>query len=161
MANLLLVFNLFIHPFHVSVTEIKYRADQKIIQVSTRIFLDDLELGLRAYTGNDKLDITDESGWDFIEEHLEKYLAEKIRFWDEKGKPYELNYVGAEIEDDVMWCYIEIVKVKKLKQVKISNSILHEVWADQENLVHFRVLDTVKSARLFKEDETEVFEWGG
>ncbi|MBC6401901.1 MAG: hypothetical protein GDA51_09640 [Ekhidna sp.] len=159
MTNLLLVIHLLIHPFHVSVTEIKYKKDQEVIQISSRIFLDDLELALREYTGNDKLDITDESGWGFIEEHLGNYLLNQVRLWDEKGKPYELNYIGAEIEDDVMWCYIEIEKVKTLKQVKISNSILHEVWADQENLLHFRAFGRVKSARLFKGNETKVFEW--
>ena len=160
MTNLLFVCNLLVHPFHVSVTEIKYKEDQKTIQISARIFLDDLELGLREYVGNDKLDIMAESSWDFIEENLGKYLIRRIRLWDEKGKPYELNYLGAEIEEDVMWCYIEIEKVKKLRQVKISNSILHEVWADQENLVHFRAFDKVKSARLFKGEEAKVFKWG-
>ncbi|MDE0471542.1 MAG: hypothetical protein OXH57_06345 [Ekhidna sp.] len=159
MMNLLLVFNLLAHPFHVSVTEIKYKEDQKAVQISVRIFLDDLELALREYTGDDKLDIMSESGWDFIEKSLGKYLIEKIRLSDEKGKSYPFNFIGAEIEKDIMWCYIEIEKVKKLKQVTLSNSILHEVWEDQENLVHFRAFNTVKSARLFRGEESEIFEW--
>ena len=82
-----------------------------------------------------------------------------MKLWDDKGREYELNYIGAEIEEDVMWCYIEIEKVKRLKQVKVWNSILHEVWGDQENLVHFRAFDDVQSARLYKGEDTEVFEW--
>lgn len=155
----LIIFQSVLHPFHVSVSDIKYKEDKKAIQISTRIFLDDLEMALRAYTGNDTLDIMEEESWDFINTNLEKYLLDRMKLWDEKGKEYELNYIGAEIEEDVMWCYIEIEKVKKLGRVKVWNSILHEVWSDQENLVHFRAFDKVKSARLFQGDDTEVFEW--
>ena len=155
----LILFQSVFHPFHVSVSDIKYKEDQKAIQISTRIFLDDLELALRAFTGNEKLDIMDEKSWNFINENLEKYLLDRMKLWDDKGREYELNYIGAEIEEDVMWCYIEIEKVKKLKQVKVWNSILHEVWGDQENLVHFRAFGDVQSARLYKGEDTEVFEW--
>ncbi len=156
----LIAFQALVHPFHVSVSDIKYKEDKKVLQISMRIFLDDLELALQAYSGNEKLDITKKENWVFVNENLERYVLDRLKLWDEKGKEFELNYVGAEIEEDVMWCYIEIEKVKKLKQVKVWNSILHEVWNDQENLVHFRAFDDVQSARLYKGEDTEVFEWG-
>ncbi|SNS49111.1 hypothetical protein SAMN05421640_0367 [Ekhidna lutea] len=155
----LIFFQSLFHPFHVSVSDIKYKEDKKAIQISTRIFLDDLELALRAFSGDEKLDILAEESWDFVNENLEKYMLDRMKLWDEKGRAYELNYIGAEIEEDVMWCYIEIEKVKKLKQVKVWNSILHEVWGDQENLVHFRAFDDVQSARLFESEDSVVFEW--
>ena len=155
----LIFFQSLLHPFHVSVSDIKYKEDKKAIQISTRIFLDDLELALREYTGNPTLDITDKANWDFVRENLKKYVLERVKLWDEKDREYELNYIGAEIEDDVMWCYIEIEKVKKLERVKVWNTILHEVWVDQENLIHFRAFDDVKSARLYKGNAEGVFEW--
>ncbi|MEO9869011.1 DUF6702 family protein [Ekhidna sp.] len=155
----LIFFQSLLHPFHVSVSDIKYKEDKKALQISTRIFLDDLELALQTYSGNEKLDIAKAEDWNFVKENLKPYILERLKLWDEKGEAYELNYIGAEIEDDVMWCYIEIEKVKKLKQVKVSNTILHEVWGDQENLVHFRAFDDVQSARLYKGDESEIFSW--
>lgn len=155
----LIFFQSLIHPFHVSVSDIKYKEDKKSIQISTRIFLDDLEMGLQAYTGNEKLDITKQENWDYVKENLKPYVLERLKIWDEKGREYKLDWIGAEIEEDVMWCYIEIEKVKKLKQIKVWNSILHEVWDDQENLIHFRAFDDVQSARLYKGEDTEVFEW--
>lgn len=155
----LILFQALVHPFHVSVSDIKYKEDKKAIQISTRIFLDDLEMALRAYTGNEKLDIMDKGSWDFVNANLEKYLLDRMKLWDEKGREYELNYIGAEIEEDVMWAYLEVEKVRKLKEVKVWNGILYEVWSDQENLVHFRAFDKVQSARLFQGEDTEVFEW--
>ena len=156
---LLIYIGLALHPFHVSVTEIKYKEEEKAIQISSRIFLDDLELGLQAYTGNEKLDITLEENWDFINENLEPYLLERIKLWDEKGRAYEIDYVGAEIEEDVLWAYLEIEKIKKLKKVKVQNAVLHEVWGDQENLIHFRAFEKVKSARFYKGEDTDFFDW--
>ncbi|MEP1034246.1 DUF6702 family protein [Ekhidna sp.] len=155
----LIFFQSLIHPFHVSVSDIKYKEDKKAIQISTRIFLDDLELALQEYTGDKKLDITQEERWDFVKQNLKPYVLERLKLWDEKDREYELNWIGAEKEDDVMWCYIEIEKVKKLERIKVWNSILHEVWGDQENLVHFRAFEKVKSARLYKGEDTEIFEW--
>lgn len=156
---LLIFFESLIHPFHVSVSDIKYKPEQKAIQISTRIFLDDLELALQAYSGNESLDITDQTNWTLVNDQLKKYTIERIQLWDERGRSFMLNYVGAEMERDVMWVYLEVGKVKKLNKIKVSNTILHEVWGDQENLVHFRAFDDVKSARLYKGDETFVFDW--
>lgn len=156
----LIFFHALLHPFHVSVSDIKYKEDKKAIQISMRIFLDDLELALQAYTGNEKLDITKVENWDFVKEKLKPYVLGRLKLWDAKDREYELNWIGAEKEDDVMWCYIEIEKVKKLEQVKVWNSVLHEVYGDQENLVHFRAFGDVKSARLYKGEETQVFDWG-
>ncbi len=159
MISTIVFLSFLIHPFHVSVSDIKFKEDQKAIQISTRIFLDDLELALREYSGDTKLDIMDQTKWSFIDQSLKKYLLDKISVTDEKGRAYEINYIGAEMEDDVMWCYLEIEKVRKLQSATVSNKILHEVWADQENLVHFRAFDSVKSARLFKGQETKRFDW--
>ena len=43
MINILLVFLGFFHPFYVSVTEINHNAKSKTIEISTKIFFDDLE----------------------------------------------------------------------------------------------------------------------
>ncbi len=156
--SILFVAELLLHPFHVSVSEVKYKEDIKSIQISTRIFLDDLEIGLRTYSRNEKLDIVKRENWDFVNEQLGRYLLENFKVFNEKGQ-LEAKYLGAEIEDDVMWAYIEIEKVKKLRTVTIWNSILTETYEDQENLIHFRAFGKVKSARHFKGKERQTYEW--
>ncbi|MFK7951758.1 MAG: DUF6702 family protein [Ekhidna sp.] len=158
ISTLLFIAHLFVHPFHVSVSDIKYKKDQKAIQISTRIFLDDLEVSLRSYSGNEKLNITAKSDWDLVNEHLKNYMLENLRISNEKGE-MEANYIGAEIEEDVMWVYLEIEKVKKLKTVKVLNSLLMESFSDQENMVHFRAFDKVKSERIRKGNLVRVFDW--
>ena len=146
------------HPFHVSVSEIKYKEDKKVIQISSRIFLDDLEIALRSYSGNEKLDITKELDWNIIEVSLGKYILENLKVYNEKGE-LQTSYIGAEIEKDVMWVYVEIEKVKKLKTITVWNSILTDTFDDQENIIHFRAFEKVKSTRLYKGTEQKVFVW--
>jgi hypothetical protein len=159
MLTLALIFSLFSHAFHVSVTQIKYDEEEKTIQISTRIFLDDLELGLREYTQDQELNITDTSKNEYIQRELGEYILEKVQMWDEKDKPYELQFLGSEEDREVMWCYLEIEKVKKLKLIKISNNLLFEIWADQENIIHFRAFGKAKSARLYRGQEAVTFDW--
>lgn len=156
--SLVVILHLLVHPFHVSVTEIKFKKDQKAIQISSRIFLDDLEQALQAYTKKETLDILEPENWDFVNEQLGTYLIENVKVFNEKGQ-LKANYLGAEIEDDVMYAYIEIEKVKKLKSVTVRNSILTEVFSDQENIIHFRAFEKVKSARLYRGDDEKVFDW--
>ena len=156
--SILILIQSVLHPFHVSVSEVKYKEDIKALQISTRIFLDDLEVAMQTYIGDETLDIMKAENWTIVNEHLHTYLLENIKCYDAKGM-LDLKYVGAEIEDDVMWAYLEIEKVKKLKTITIWNSVLTESFDDQENLIHFRAFDKVKSARLFKGTEQEVFNW--
>ena len=158
VSVVLFAFQLWIHPFHVSVSDIKYKEDQKAIQVSSRIFLDDLEVALRVFSGNEKLDITKKENWDFVDENLGKYMLKNLKLYNEKGQ-LELNYIGAEIEGDVMWAYVEATKVKKLRSITVWNSILTEAYDDQENIVHFRAFEKVKSERLYKGGEEVSFTW--
>ncbi len=158
ISAVLFAIQLMLHPFHVSVSEVKYKEEKKAIQISVRIFLDDLEVALQEYSGNEKLDITMKENWDFVDEHLGKYLMENFRIYNEKGQ-MSTNYIGAEIEDDVMWAYVEIEKVRKLKTIIIWNSILTETFDDQENIIHFRAFDKVKSARLYSGTEQKTFVW--
>ncbi|MEP5610676.1 MAG: DUF6702 family protein, partial [Cyclobacteriaceae bacterium] len=155
ISVVLFVVHSLLHPFHVSVSEVKYKPEKKAIQISVRIFLDDLEVAMQAYSGNETLDITLKDNWTFINENLGTYLPENLKVYSERGQ-LEANYLGAEIDGEVMWAYMEIEKVKKLKIITIWNSLLHETFDDQENLIHFRAFDKVKSARLFKGDEQQV-----
>ena len=142
-----------------SVAEIKYKEEQKAIQISARFFLDDIELALRAYTGDENLDIGDEANWPLVNMKLGEYLNEKISLKSGKNKDYALNYVGSEIEKYAVWCYLEVDNVKRFDKLIVKNTALQEVLSDQENLVHVRAFNKVKSARLFKGDASKVFSW--
>lgn len=144
------------HPFHITVTEINHRPDQKTIQVSVRLFLDDFEVGLKSFSDNKDLDIV-RSDATYLREEIGKYILQKLKLTTKKD--LELKYLGFEYEEDVLWCYFEATKVKPFQELQIRNSLLVDSFDDQENLVHIRKNGKVKSLRLGASREFGKVEW--
>ena len=143
------------HPFHVSVCDVEFNEEAKSIQLSQRIFLDDLEQTLNEkYRVN--LVIDDELSKVYRDSLIKVYLFESLHV-SVDGKEKKGIYIGNEIEDDAMWCYIEYKGVKKFKTLKISSIVLIETFEDQANIVHFTHGDYEKSIKLDKIKTTGTF----
>ena len=138
---------LFLHPIHISVTEIEYSAKDKALQITSRIFIDDLETSIRAKRQEEKLDLMNpKNGFttnQLVEEYLRSHLQIKV-----DGKVRPLRYLGSEKEDLALVCYIEVENFKKAKKIEVRNDIIMETHEDQSNLVHITYLGPIKSARL-------------
>lgn len=146
-----------VHPFHISVTEIKDNREERAIQMTVRLFLDDLEQGLREFSENGELDIYNREDSVYINEVLEKYILANLSLTTKK--PLQLQYLGFEYDSDVLWCYVEAVKVKPFTELTIENSILISTYEDQENLVHVRKNNKVKSLRMSNTIDRAILNW--
>lgn len=146
-----------IHPFHISVTEILHKPKDKVIQMTIRLFQDDLEQGLREFTGNEDLDILKKEDAESLKEIIGKYVLQNLNLTTKKE--LSLNYLGFEYDNDVLYCYIESVKVKPFDQLTISNTILTSTYKDQENLVHVKKAGKVKSLRMTFTKRQETLDW--
>lgn len=156
---LLLVAKIYLfHPFHVSVCDITYKSDDRHLKISVRIFLDDLEDALQRKSGNHTLDIMDQSEWENINHTLEIYFQENLTITTGK-KALDYQYLGSEIEEDVLWSYLEVEKLKPFKSISIENKILTEIFDDQENLVHVRKDGIVRSMRLYGNQLSAEVKW--
>ena len=149
------LFSYLIHPFHVSVCDVDFNEEAKSIQLSQRIFLDDLEQTLNEkYRVN--LVIDDELSKVYRDSLIKVYLFESLQV-SVDGKEKKGIYIGNEIEDDAMWCYIEFKGVKKFKSLKIKSSVLIETFEDQANIIHFTYGEYEKSIKLDKIKTTGTF----
>ena len=136
------------HPFHVSVCDVDFNVESKSIQLSQRIFLDDLEQALnKKFEIN--LIIDDESTKAHRDSLIQVYLFESINL-SVDGKEKKRVYIGNEIEDDALWCYIEYTGIENFKSLKITSTILIETFEDQANIIHFTYGDYEKSIKLDK-----------
>lgn len=138
------------HPFHVSVCDIYFDSRKNELQVAQRIFLDDFENALRKSSGKD-IDLVKIYDSDRGQRLITDYLVSNFRVKFE-GKITILKYVGAEIEEDVIWCYFTISPVRSMQQIEMKNTILFELFDDQSNLVHFNFNDKTKSFNLNKNE---------
>lgn len=134
------------HPFHVSVTEIEHKQETKSLEVSSRIFLDDLEEGITTQT-DQIFDIVTPDDVAQRDRLVQEYVENRIKVWV-NGKEKDMVYIGHEIDVDVMWCYIEIMGIKKMTKIEVENSVLLDTFDDQTNLVHITYKDKTRSLKL-------------
>jgi hypothetical protein len=152
MINILIGFIVLIstpsHDFHVSVCDIEFSKSSNSIQISQRIFLDDIEVALNnKYDANLRLD--DESTKTYRDSLIHVYLFEKINLRVD-GLEKKRVFIGSEIEDDALWCYIEYESVGKFQVLEIQSTVLLDTFEDQANIVHFTYGDFEKSIKLDK-----------
>ena len=156
LLSILLSWIINLHPIHLSVTEVNYSEKDKTFQITSRIFIDDLELSVRALKKENELNLLEPDKGrktdDLVSEYLIRHLKVKI-----DGKPVVLNYLGSEVEDVALICYIESPVIKKFKTIEVWNDVIQETHADQSNLVHVSYRGQIKSARLMRENPSESF----
>ncbi|MBS1680792.1 MAG: hypothetical protein JST48_03695 [Bacteroidetes bacterium] len=154
--SFILAFWPLMHPIHISVTEINYNEKSKSLQIISRIFIDELELGVRAQQKNKDLDLLEPPTGLTTKELIKNYFEAHFRIKID-GKLVKMNYLGYEKEDISIVSYIEIENIKKLKTMEVFNDAITEIRDDQSNLVHVTYKSPVKSTRLTGSKTSEVF----
>ena len=133
------------HKFYVSVNQIDYIPKKKALEITSRIFIDDIDLALEKKYGKKLyLGTTRESleSLDF----LKKYFKEKF-FIKVNGQQKEIILLGKEVEDNVLICYFKIKEIEKITSIEIKYTVLMEIY-DQQHIFHTAILGTKKSLLL-------------
>lgn len=156
ILSLVYAFIHLLHPVHLSVTEIEYSEKDKALQITSRIFIDDLELSIRNKLKQPELDILDPRNGMTTDQLASDYLKEHFKIALD-GKPQKFNLLGHETEDFALIFYIEVPNVKKFKSLEVFNSVIMETHDDQSNLVHVTYKGPVKSVRLVRDKPSEIF----
>ena len=140
------------HKFYLSVTNVNYSEEDRALQVTSRIFIDDFEKVLfERYGIEAKLATPNESK--VADEYVEKYLRTKLVV-EINGENAPYTYIGKRYDNDVVICYIEVpdVDLAQTKSIEIENELLTDLFDEQQNIVHFSIGDLKKSFVLVKSD---------
>jgi hypothetical protein len=140
-------FCLFVHPVHVSVTEIEYDQKEHALEIMMRVFIDDLELTLRNSRKDAELDILNPPKGTSTDQLIREYLQDHFNI-SLDNKLQKTSYLGHEREAEALIFYIEVKNVREWKTITIRNDIIMATHDDQSNLVHVYVGEKVKSLRL-------------
>ncbi len=153
-ATLLLVFECAIcclHPFHLSICEIKYDIDSKSLQITTSLFQDDLEFALNQISGSS--DYFKEVNEFRIREDLKKFFEAHLQVSiDDRSRT--IQFLGFEIEKNVVWCYLEISEVTSIGEIVVKYTPLIDTFDNQINLAHIRYLGKVRSLKFQRKQLT-------
>ena len=134
------------HRFYTAIFQINYVPQKKMVQITSRIFIDDFNDALKNQYHKTTFLGTDKETQDDIN-LMKKYLSEKLKL-TVNGKFETMNYLSNEREDKVLICYFKINNITKLKSLEIENSILTEVHSEQQNIIQFSNNGTKSSLLL-------------
>jgi hypothetical protein len=159
----LLILNIFLsswgvtpplHKFHVSKCLVEFNEPEQALQMSMHIFLDDLEEALRK-KGADDLFICTKMESEDAEVHMSQYVANNFII-EVNGEVLEYEFLGKEPSEDLqgVWCYLEILNVTSVKNLKITNNILLEVYDDQKNVISIIGPDRRKGMMLLQRGQS-------
>nr|WP_136668623.1 DUF6702 family protein [Flavobacterium sp. H122] len=134
------------HKFYVSIYQIDYASEKKMLQITSRIFVDDLNKVLsEKYNSKVFLGEKEESQKDI--DLLKKYMAEKFKI-KVNGKYKTINFANKEMEGNVLICYYNSKDVAKIKVLEIENTALLELNDEQQNIIHTNY-NGVRKSMLF------------
>lgn len=145
------------HKFYVSVTEVAYAESKNRIEITTRIFIDDLEKGLEKKY-NKKINLATKEEIPEAKDFIKGYLNQSVQA-NVNNKTAEVIFLGTEIENDVLIAYLKIDFSEKITTFELYNNVLTEIYADQQNLIHTNINNTKRSFLLTKSDKTALIKY--
>lgn len=121
------------HKFYTAIYQINYVPKKQMVQITARIFNDDLnealehKFGKKIFLGTEKETPEDVA-------FLKKYLAEKFTL-KINGQPKPMNFLSTETEDNVLICYLSCKDIAKVTSLEVQNTIITELHSEQQNII--------------------------
>jgi hypothetical protein len=143
------------HPYYVSVVDVKYDVKQKTLQVSARLFTNDLEDALRK-TGKKTIDLLNPKVKSEVDSALFNYIKQRLHI-SINAKPQKIAYIGYEKEEESIWTYLEIKNAALPKTLSIDSKLLYDFLPQQINIIHAEVKGVKKSNKVTNPDSKTEF----
>jgi hypothetical protein len=154
-AILAFVLLFWMHDFHTSLTEVNFNAKTGSLEVSIRVFTDDLERMLNETQQGKPLKIDDDAKK--IDPILESYFRKNFALISPAKEVKFGKFYGKEKEADATWLYFEIFDCQNIKEFTLYNSIFQDMFSDQTNLINI-IYPQGKKTIVF-DQKTKIASW--
>jgi len=119
------------HPLHTSLAEIEYQADRRVLEVSVRLFADDLCAAIGGLCEGPAGMSRDST--------LSSYARGSFAVEDDRGVPLRLRWLGAERSGGMVVVRLESdIPRGDYRGVRVLHAMLWERFSDEVNLVQVR-----------------------
>ncbi len=134
------------HKFYVSIYQINYASEKKMIQITSRIFIDDMNKALEdKYSKKTHLGEENESIEDVA--LMNKYLVENFSI-KVNGENKTYHFLSKEIENNVIIGYYSIKNIPKINSLEVQNTVLLDQGFDQQNIIQSKLYGEKNSLLL-------------
>jgi hypothetical protein len=145
------------HKFYMGIYQVNYAPEKKMLQITSRVFIDDLNNALeKKYNKKVYLGTKKESPEEVI--LLKKYFLEKFSV-KVNGQSKSINFLSKELEGDILICYCNVKEITKINTLEIFNTVLIDWNAEQQNITHVTVLGEKKSILFTDSNKGEMLKF--
>ena len=141
----------FIHKFYVSVFIVEHNEISKTLEITSQVFIDDMEMLFR--NKNIELDLYSMS--DINSDSLIKDYFMSIFKIKKDTEILEYEFLGKQIVDDILNCYMEVKNISIKDSLVIENKLFIDLYDSQKNIIHFKGKNNNKSF-LMNYEKTEI-----
>lgn len=144
-----------VHPYFISVTQIEYNNKQRTVEISCKLFADDLELALKKIY-NKPVDLSASAEKNDNKSVINEYILKRLNV-ELDGIEIMPKYLGFEKEGEAIYIYFEASGIDSFKKLNLRNSILQDYTNDQINIVHVLVNGKRQSTKMTHTELTGSF----
>jgi hypothetical protein len=145
----------FKHPYYLGIIDIKKEQETSEFKISVKLFTNDIENAISNIEGK-RIDLINPANRLTADSALHSYINKRLSIYVNSIK-LKINYLGYEKEDDMIWVYYDHISVRKIKELKIFNSILYDFLPDQSNIIHSEIYGVKKSQKLNNPEQQTTF----
>jgi len=140
-----------LHKYYISLCEIEYIEDQKSLQITLGMFIDDIEFTLNK-DYNTNLNLATKSEASNIDEYYKTYLNNHFKI-SVNNNAKTFIYIGKEYDDEIVRFYLEIINIKTLKSIEVTNTSLLRDFENQENIIKIKANNVHKTLYLNRKND--------
>ncbi len=146
-----------VHPFFVSVIDIEHNSKESSVEISIRVFTEDLEKTLQKYSST-KIDLYQPNNKIPNGKELTNYINKNLQL-KINGQLVTAKYIGYEIIKESTWTYFEVENIKEIKKIDINCNLLYDFEKSQTNIFHIKNKGQEKSYRLDQHQRITSFDF--
>jgi hypothetical protein len=120
------------HEFFVSILTIRHHPQEQTLDLTWRITAHDIEYALEDVA---ELKLNSDHEHPKADSLLNAYFLHHLTLFQE-GRQLAWKWVGKELDGETLYCYLQVEGVHSPNELVVSNTILQEVFPEQQNLVH-------------------------
>lgn len=141
------------HPFYVSICQIDFNEKNQTLEISVKTFGNDLVAALKK-NGVPELFVGEERENKKSNEYIFEYLKANLKI-KVNGKLVSFLFIGKELEDDVLWTYLEIEGISELKKIEVECSLLTDLFDTQSNIIQINNGNEIRNLLLNKRKKVD------
>ena len=144
------------HDFFLSILTIRHAPHTRTLDLTWRMTAHDVEHALANVA---ELKLASPKEHPKADSLLNAYFHEHLHLAVNE-QPVDWTWVGKELESENLYCYLQVHGVDSLASLTVSNTLLQDLFYEQQNIVHLEEDGKpVRSHTFIRGEEAFTFVW--